>query len=336
MQDGRTSPNILFTCVGRKISVVQAFRKALTRAGITGEIIGVDMSPFSPVLTICDHSYLVPRTDADGYIPTLLKICHKHEVGLLIPLIDLDLIILAEHKRHFAESGTLVMVSDPQVVRTCRNKWSTYRFFTDNGIPTVQTFTFDQLDARELKYPMFIKPVSGSGSINTYKINNDEELAFFGRYVPSPIIQEFAEGNEYTLDALVDLAGNVINIVPRQRIEVRAGEISKGVTSKNWVIIEEAVRLLEKLGAVGPVTIQCFWDGQQVKFTEINPRLGGGIPLSIAAGADYPSQIIKFALGESVMPCIGGFQDGLYMFRYEEAVFAVEEQVFKIHKHNIV
>ncbi len=226
------------------------------------------------------------------------------------------------------------MVSDPQVVRTCRNKWNTYRFFNDNGIPTVETFTIDQLDGKELKYPLFLKPISGSGSINTYRVNNAEELAFFVRNVPSPIIQEFAQGKEYTLDALVDLAGNIINIVPRQRIEVRAGEISKGVTSKNWVIIKEAVRLLENLGAVGPVTIQCFWDGQAVKFTEINPRLGGGIPLSIAAGADYPYQIIKFALGEYVAPCIGEFQDGLYMFRYEEAVFTIEKQISEIYRSN--
>jgi len=328
--------NILFTCAGRKVSLVQAFRKALAKAGIAGDIIGVDVSPYSAVLNICDHRYLVPRADVDDYIPTLLQICHDHQVRLVMPLIDVDLLVLAEHKQQFAEHDILVMVSDPHVVRTCRNKWSTYRFFVDNGIPTVRTFSLEQLSGTDLRYPLFIKPISGSGSANAFKVNNAEELAFFARYVPNPIIQEFAAGDEYTLDALVDLSGNVINVVPRQRLEVRAGEISKGVTRKNWAIIEEAVRLLEKLGAIGPVCIQCFWDGQEVKFTEVNPRVGGGIPLSIAAGADYPYQIIKMALGEPVAPCIGKFQDGLYMFRYEEAVFVPERQVFDVRKSNSV
>ena len=265
---------------------MQAFQKALTRAGITGDMIGVDISPFSAVLNICDHRYLVPRADADDYIPTLLQICQEHQVRLVMPLIDVDLLVLAEHKQQFADLGSMVMVADPDIVRLCRNKRSTHQFFTDNRIPTVRTFTLKQLSDQGVSYPLFIKPVSGSGSINAFKVNNAEELAFFANYVPNPTIQELAAGDEYTLDALVDPAGNVINVIPRQRLEVRAGEISKGVTHKNWVIIEEAVRLLEKLGAIGPVCIQCFWDGQKVRFTEVNPRVGGGIPLTIAAGAD--------------------------------------------------
>jgi carbamoyl-phosphate synthase large subunit len=183
---------------------------------------------------------------------------------------------------------------------------------------------------------LFIKPSNGSGSIKSFKVSNKNELIFFLQYVPSPIVQELAKGHEYTIDALSDLNGNVINAVPRRRIEVRAGEISKGVTIKDWRIIEATVNLLRHLGAIGPTTVQCFFDGDQIQFTEINPRVGGGIPLTIAAGANYPAQIIRMALGESVQPCIGEFVDDFYMFRYEEAIYLPGEDVRSVPQSRAV
>src|SRR5262249_48616633 len=155
-----------------------------------------------------------------------------HDVKLLIPLIDLDLLILSENKKIFSANDILVLVSSPTIIRICCDKYDTARFFDTYGIPTIHTLSFDSLGEQEIKFPLFIKPSNGSGSINSFKISNKNELAFFLQYVPSPIVQELAKGYEYTIDALSDLNGNVINAVPRRRIEVRAGEISKGVTVK--------------------------------------------------------------------------------------------------------
>ncbi|MCI0645019.1 MAG: ATP-grasp domain-containing protein [Chloroflexi bacterium] len=247
-----------------------------------------------------------------------------------MPLIDADLLILAEHQELFSEAGILTLISSLPVVQICRDKRLTAQFFTEHDIPTVRTLALDDLAPGRATYPLFIKPAVGSGSIKSFKINNAEELAFFLRYVPVPIVQEYARGQEYTVDVLMDLNGRVLNAVPRRRLEVRAGEISKGVTVKDWRIIEAVVSLLEKLGAIGPVTVQCFVSDEGIQFTEINPRVGGGLPLSIAAGADYPTQIVRMTLGESVEPCIGNFIDDFYMFRYEEAVYVPGEAVYRV------
>ena len=315
---------LLLTCAGRKVSLVNQFRQAFDELDLDGQIIGVDSSTHSAVLSVCDKSYIIPRCDDPAYVPMLLDVCRRHQVQLLLPLIDVDLLVLAEHRRQFHEVGTLALVSSLPVVQICRDKEHTSRFFAERDIPTVGNLSIEDVRSGAVPYPVFIKPANGSGSQHAYKIHNREELDFFARYVPQPMLQEFAVGQEFTVDVLCDLGGQVINAVPRRRLEVRAGEISKGVTCKNWRIIRATVDLASKLGGVGPLTVQCFASDEadsQIRFTEINPRVGGGLPLSVAAGANYPKQIIRIALGQSIAPCLGDFADEFYMFRYEEGVY---------------
>lgn len=315
---------LLLTCAGRKVSLVNQFRQAFEELDLDGQIIGVDSSSHSAVLSVCDKSYLIPRCDHPAYVPTLLDVCQKHHVQLLLPLIDVDLLVLAEHRERFRDVGTLAMISSLPVVQICRDKETTSRFFEERDIPTVSNLSIEDVRNGDVPYPVFIKPANGSGSQHAYKICNREELDFFARYVPQPMLQEFAVGQEYTVDVLCDLNGRVINAVPRRRLEVRAGEISKGVTCKDWRIINAAVDLANKLGGIGPLTVQCFAGEEadsKIRFTEINPRVGGGLPLSIAAGANYPKQIIRMALGQPIEPCIGDFADEFYMFRFEEGVY---------------
>lgn len=328
--------NILFTCAGRKVSLIESFRRAMKQLQVDGTIIGTDVSPLSAALNVCDCGYIVPSASDQAYIPTLLSICREREVRLLMPLIDVDLLVLATHKSAFSEIGVLALVSSFDIIRTCRDKRATAHFFSRHEIPTVRTINSRDIENNLVQYPVFIKPSEGSGSAQSFEVCNADDLAFFLAYVPDPIVQEFARGQEYTIDTLSDLESNVINVVPRKRIEVRAGEISKGVTVKNWQIIEATADLLQKLDVIGPATVQGFYDGKQLRFTEINPRLGGGVPLTIAAGADYPLQIIRMALGESIEPRIGHFVDGLYMFRYEEAVYVHEEVVNGITQRRVV
>lgn len=321
---GKPPFTLLLTCAGRKVSLVNQFRQAFDELDLDGRIIGVDSSSQSAVLSICDKSYIIPRCDHPAYVPTLLDVCQRHRVQMLLPLIDVDLLLLAEHRERFRNIGTLALVSSLPVVRICRDKEGTSRFFEDNGIPTVRNLTVEDVRGGTVPYPVFIKPVNGSGSQHAYKVHNAEELEFFLRYVPQLMLQEFALGQEYTVDVLCDLDGRVINAVPRRRLEVRAGEISKGVTCQNWRIIRATVDLANKLGGVGPLTVQCFASedvATEIRFTEINPRVGGGLPLAVAAGANYPKQMIRMALGQPIEPCIGDFADEFYMFRYEEGVY---------------
>lgn len=137
------------------------------------------------------------------------------------------------------------------------------------------------------------------------------------------------QGEEYTLDILVDFDGNARCIVPRLRIETRAGEVSKGITVKHPGIIAAGRKVAEALpGALGCITVQCFLTRSgDIVFIEINPRFGGGYPLSFAAGADFPKWIIQMVLGEVPDIKLDGWQDDLVMLRYDEGIFVDKKNI---------
>ena len=185
------------------------------------------------------------------------------------------------------------------------------------------------LSNKQADYPFLIKPFDGSCSIGVEKVESGSELEFYSSHVNNPILQEFIEGEEYTVDVFVDFNGKVRSVVPRLRLETRAGEVSKGVTVKNQLIIETTKKVAEQLpGALGCLTIQCFLTpGGELKYIEINPRFGGGFPLSIEAGADFPRWIIQMMLGMNPDIEIDGWQDGTVMLRYDDAVFTTWDKI---------
>jgi len=315
--------NVLITSVGRRGALVKCFKDTIKKMGkYSGKVVSVDASNLAAALYLSDKHYIVPRILAPNYIDTLLEICSKENIKLIIPTIDTELLVLSENKKKFKDNGIIIAICDPKAIEICSDKLKTFQFFKENNIPTVDTFSYYQIDKmKNINYPLFIKPCNGSASIDTYRINNRKELDFFINYIENPVVQEYAEGQEFTLDILADLGGKVINVVPRKRIEVRAGEINKGKTIKEEKLIEYGKIIVEKLEGIGPITIQCFKKGDKVQFIEINPRFGGGYPLSFAAGVNYPELLIQMILGEKVAPRVGEFEENLIMLRWEEAVF---------------
>ncbi len=321
--------NVLITSAGRRGALVKCFKDTIKEMErCRGKVISVDASPLAAALHLSDKYYIVPRISDSNYINILLNLCMEENIKLIIPTIDTELLILSQNKKKFEKNGIRIAISDTKVIEVCSDKLKTFQFFKENNIPTVETFSYYQVDEMQnFSYPLFIKPCKGSAGINTYKINNKKELDFFIDYIENPVIQEFAEGQEFTLDILADLRGRIINVVPRERIEIRAGEINKGRTVKEEGLIEYGKIIVEKLGGIGSITIQCFKKDDEIKFTEINPRFGGGYPLSFAAGVNYPELLIRMVLGNKVAPRLGEFEENLIMLRWEDAVFIKEKDM---------
>jgi len=183
--------NILMSSAGRRGALVKCFKDTIEGMkgieGIKGKVISVDASPLAAALYLSDKHYIVPRISDLNYINILLSICKKENIKLIIPTIDTELLILSQNKKKFEELGAIVAISDSEVINTCSDKLKTFQFFKENNIPTVETFSYRQVGKIEkLNYPLFIKPCSGSASINTYKINNRKELDFFINYIDNP------------------------------------------------------------------------------------------------------------------------------------------------------
>jgi len=278
----------------------------------------------SSALQLCDKGFLVKPITHAGYIGQLLSIVKRHKVKLLVPTVDLDLKLLAQNEPKFAAMGCRVLVSKPDVVDVCQDKRKTYRFLCKNGFDTPATMSVRLALARKkVNWPCFLKPWDGYASRGNAIVRNRRELLFHAKKIPNVICQEYVEGVEYTCDAYVDLSMKVRCVVPRKRIEIRAGEVSKGQVVKNAHIMKEAARLVETLGAgPGVITLQLFLTpDDKVKFIEINPRFGGGVPLSIKVGADFPKWILQELLGKRPRIRFDGFKDDLIMLRYDGEVW---------------
>ncbi len=321
---------VLFTCIGRRVSLLHGFRAAATALGLEACFCGADTSKLSPALQLCDKAFLVEPIAHARYVEQLLTIAREHSVRLLVPTVDLDLRVLAEHKPQFEASGCRVLVSEPDVIGVCRDKRRTFDFLKEHGFGTPATMSVREAlaaDRRgELKWPCFLKRWDGYASQDNAVVRNRRELRFFAEKIPNAICQEYLEGTEYTCDVYVDFRRCVRCVVPRRRIEVRGGEVSKGQVVKHPEIMSRVRRVVELLGAgPGVITLQLFVtrDGE-IRFTEVNPRFGGGVPLSIRAGADFPRWILEELTGRQPLIEFDGFTDGLMMLRYDAEVWLGE------------
>jgi len=316
--------NILFTCIGRRVSLLKSFRRAAKLLKINISLLGTDTTVLSSALQLCDKKFVVKPTTHPGYVKQLLNIVRANSVKLLVPTVDLDLKILAQNKSRFAELGCCVLISSVQVVNICQDKRKFYRFLVNNGFDAPRTMTVrTALSTGKLKKPCFLKPWDGYASRGNVVVSRRKELLFFSKRIPNCIVQEFIKGVEHTCDVYVDFGMNVRCVIPRKRIEVRAGEVSKGQTVKHLRIMSEAAGLVEAIGAgPGVITVQLFLteDGK-IKFIEVNPRFGGGVPLSIKAGANFPKWILQELLGKRTSIKFDGFKNNLIMLRYDDEIW---------------
>jgi len=321
--------NILLTCVGRRVGLLESFRDALAELGVKGRVYGADQSRLAAAFHRADEGFVVPLArEGEPYVEALVTICKEREIGLLVPLLDWELQNQAEGRERFERVGTRVLISSPQVVRICRDKVRTFEFLKTHGFDTPDVLPYEK--ALAAPFPLFMKPRYGSSAKDVHAIPDREALEFFQKAAAEEtVIQEFVDGREHTVDVYAGLDGTARVAVPRRRLKVRDGEVSKAVTVRHPEIIRRSMELVAALEeCVGVVTLQCFLtaDGR-VRFIEMNPRFGGGVPLAIRAGADFPRWLIEEHLGRQPDIAPEAWQDGLVMLRYDEAVFRSVEDV---------
>lgn len=293
--------HILFTGIGRRVELVQAFRQAALTLNISLKIYGADMAGTAPALAYCDSIRRVCGMNDERYIPQLMEICRNDQIDILIPTIDTDLLILSKNAEKFEEIGTKVLISKPDKIAVCRDKNLTADFFESCGLKAPRTIN-DYTKYKD-SFPCFIKPKDGSSSINAFKVNNAEELQIYAEQIGDYIIQSFVEGTEYTIDIFCDFEGNPVTIIPRERMQVRAGEVLKTKIEMDVQMIQESRQLIDGFKPCGPMTVQLIRqkDTGVDYYIEINPRFGGGAPLSMMAGARSAEEILRLVLGETVV-----------------------------------
>ncbi|MDR3669576.1 MAG: ATP-grasp domain-containing protein [Holophaga sp.] len=312
--------NILVTSAGRRTSLIAAFQNAAHPFG--QKVLVADFDPLAPACALADGAFMVPRVSDPGYLPALRAIAREQEVGLIVPTIDPELAALSRQVETFRRDGVSVLVSAPEFVAVCRDKWMTSRFFKAEGIDVPASWLPDTAMAA-LPEEIFLKPRDGSASSNICRCRR-EDLQRVLPSVPNALIQECLYGVEITIDSFLDFQSRPIHYVPRERIRTLGGESIQGVTLDRpeldpWLV--QVLQACSRLGARGPLTLQAFLTERGPVLTEVNPRFGGGFPLGLAAGGDYPAWILALLRGETLEPRLGQYRRGLYMSRYYREIF---------------
>jgi carbamoyl-phosphate synthase large subunit len=265
----------------------------------------------------------VPSISSGEYLPALLDLCRSEAVSLVVPTIDPELPVLAEAAAKFFADGTVVAVSEPEVVAIAADKVATHHWLRQAGLPTVDQWTPTTLPA-DLTFPVIVKPRFGSASQGVARAHCLDEVGFLTASGGPWVVQSVAPGEEHTIDVFVDGSGVLRCAVPRRRIEVRGGEVSKAVTVEDSSLSDLAAAVVAALpGARFVGNIQVFIDRSTGKMSviEINARFGGGFPLSWRAGADFPRWMIEDLLGLPSSAAPDRWRPGLVMLRYDDAVF---------------
>jgi carbamoyl-phosphate synthase large subunit len=311
---------ILFTAIGRRVELLGTFTDSFRKRNIELKLVGTELNPtLSPAVHFLDKVYPVPAWSEPSYLDNLLRICAQEDVNLLIPLYEPEFNLLSVHREAFAAVGVTLLLSDQKVLGICQDKYQTAQFFNQIGVKIPETRLINQVDP-DVKFPLIAKPRFGMGSIGVRKVESLEKLGKIPKGLEL-LFQEYITGAEYTLDVCCDLEGRIIAVVPRERLEVRGGEVTKSRIVRNQRLIDEGIYIVEKLGAAGPLNLQCIMRADQIYWLEINPRFGGGVPLSYAAGVDYPDLLYRMVQGIPVASMIGRFEDDLLMLRYDQSVF---------------
>lgn len=315
--------NVLISSAGRRVGLLECFRSALNHVDPHGKIIASDACDTAPALHFADATYSVPRCDHAEFIPALVDACLEHRVDAIVPTIDTELPILAAHRDQLEDTGALLWLSSPEAIEISADKRVTNRWLHDNGFPSVTQYSPKEALEQQpnIAFPLIAKPPRGSASVGVRRLSSRIELeACLNQDL---IVESVAPGTEYTVHVWADPSGGVLCAVPCRRLEVRAGEVSKGRTEKHDGLMRLASEVVDALpGCCGPLNVQIFLDSQgAMRVIEINPRFGGGYPLVDRAGAPFARWIVDPSSRPSrYLEC---WVDGLTMLRYDSAIYTL-------------
>lgn len=316
--------NILILSCGTRNKIVQYFKRELN--GI-GKVFATDNSELAPALYEADEYFIVPKIDDPNYLDHILKICREYNVSGVISLIDPELSILASNKEKFIEIGTIPIVSDIDVINASFNKFSFNELLKKNGFNHMKCYIelanfYEDLNDNVIDFPVFVKPVDGSASININKIDSKEELELLFTKYDNLMIQEYMDGFEFGVDVYIDLISKQpVSIFIKEKLKMRAGETDKSISvidAKLEELVKNFVKIVEYNGVID---IDIFKVDDEYYISEVNPRFGGGYPHGFEAGVNIPRQIIKNLNNEMNNVELNNYKKGTYMMKYNEITF---------------
>ncbi len=313
--------NLLILSCGTRDKVVQYFKESFGR---DGRVICTDCSPYAPALYEADAHYIVPRITEPGYLDVIYDICKKESVTGVLSLIDPELSLIALHEEDFKALGVTVIGSSYELCERTLNKWELYCWMKAHEYPCAKTYIDIEefkrdLELEKISFPVFVKPMKGSASIQIAKADDMGTAEFLFMHGEQMIIQEYMTGQEIGADVYIDLISReVVSIFTKKKLVMRAGETDKAISFIDERLFEQIKKFVTENGFTGQIDIDIFEQDGVYYFSEVNPRFGGGYPHAYACGADHMTLIKNNLLGVANPVAVGGYQTQKVMMKYNE------------------
>jgi carbamoyl-phosphate synthase large subunit len=313
--DALGSVRVLVTGAGGPAGV--AVIRALRSRG--HYVVAVDCDATAVGLRLADQQQVIPRFDDSHYLAALLRVATITDVQALICTVAEEYQSLTKAAGYLAEAGVRTLMPPLSAVELCIDKWAFAEHMRDSGLPGPTTGLGS---AAGVPGPWIVKPRFGRGSRDVLGCQTRGQLAAALRQVPDPLVQTELTGREFTADVLVDVTGAVVSVAARWRTDTRGGISTKGSTFEDAEVTNVVSLVAKSVGVVGPANIQGFVaeDGG-VAVHEVNPRFSGGLPLTLAAGADVVEEYLRGVMGLPMRPERLFNRPGVSMMRYFCEVF---------------
>ncbi len=299
--------------------------RALQRAG--PRVVAADASPDAVGLRLADASGVLPFADDPGFTTELCALAEALGATAVISTIAEELLVLAASSAELDAVGVRHWLPDPVAAAICIDKWQFHETATSLGVPVAASALGT---SQGVPGPWIVKARFGRGSRDVHPADDHADVACALARVADPIVQHRLDGDEFTVDALVSVGGGtLLAAVPRWRRETRGGISVMGETFADDRLTSAVAGLLTGIGLSGPSNVQGFIGPGNAPpvFTEVNPRFAGGLPLSLAAGADIVGEYLRGIMGAPVRPARLTFRPGVRMYRFFEELF--EEPVIR-------
>ena len=304
---------ILFLASHWRVSLIKTFQGAKQSM----KLICADSDPLAASFKEADRFQVLPLFLDSNCLQSLLEICKAEKVSALFPLTNKAIEFMADHRNELEVDGRRLWIPQNRVIEICHDKWKLFEFLIDEEFDTPLTFMPGQIES---PFPLIAKPRRGEGSKDVFVLENSEDLAFYMKKCPQHVFQKRIDGQEFSVDTYFDQQGSPRLIVPRERLEVRGGEVMTSRVNMDAGIIDRVKALGARLGLTGPCTIQGIQD-DKFYFTDVNLRFGSGYVHTIFAGGNVPLMMYKELTRQELGSMKLDIKDRSVMTRYPESIF---------------
>lgn len=316
-----SKPGVLVTGAGGPagVAVIRRLR------ALGHPVIAVDADFGAAGFALASTWARVPLATEEAYRPAVLDVVRAQRPAALICTVAEELRVLSEMAGELAALGCATSLPDPDAVERCSDKARFAVTMAVHGVPHPMTEVLPGA-ASALPGPWIVKPRRGRGSRGVVRAETVEQLRAAMDAGGDVIVQPRVAGKEFTADTLVDHCGRLLACVPRWREEVRSGISVKGSTFASSTVLSVVTDALAAVKLRGPACVQGFvTDEGAVTIIEMNPRFSGGLPLTLAAGADVVGAYLTDILSPETPVDPLDFRPGVRMARYFAEVYTDEE-----------